>query len=255
MANTAESKLDAIFFGSIGSVAHCCEIQYNCFNEALKEQGFPAWDKQKYINSLLNSGGKKRVRAWLEESEKVITDEQIQAIYGRKTELFLDRIGKGELVLRPGIKELLLEAKSRGIKTAFVATTPDAVGQAFVDHLGLQDCFDLVIRESMYSELPEGGQMVLKNGDKPKAACYVYAAQKTLNTDKLQNLKIVAFEDTVVSMQGALDAQIPLNIALPNEWSVDQPFTVPIANKIKEVPDLGASADSVIQKLTTMMVV
>merc|ERR1719174_1197344 len=34
---TAQQSLQALVVGSIGVVAHCSEIQWNCFNQALKE--------------------------------------------------------------------------------------------------------------------------------------------------------------------------------------------------------------------------
>jgi hypothetical protein len=74
--------MDAIIFGSIGVLAHCSEIQWNAFNQALAEmcekgeltlasgeklEKTVFWGKNTYVESLTSTGGAKRLKDFFQK--------------------------------------------------------------------------------------------------------------------------------------------------------------------------------------------
>merc|ERR1719440_807821 len=113
------APMEAIIIGSIGVLAHCCEIQWKIFNQALAEmyengeltlvsgkrmEKKVFWEKEPYIESLTSTGGPNRLKAFFKSAGfGEVSDELCRKIHGRKSELFVDYINKKGLTLRPGI--------------------------------------------------------------------------------------------------------------------------------------------------------
>merc|ERR1719498_1843345 len=206
-----EKAVDALLFGSVGTLVHLCERQYKAFNQALVEKGLPAWDKDTYVESLTSTGGQKRLAAWAQAQGLELSSEEVAALHARKSALFQDAMRQDGLEVRPGVVELLKEARAQGIKTAMVSTTAKANIDAMMASMeGLTaDMFDLVVSGDDAAKYGRG---------KPTADPYLYAV-KELNAKKP-----LAFEDTQISLQSPLAAGIPC-IAVPNEWSTGQDFS------------------------------
>jgi len=242
--------VECICFGSIGAVSSCSEIQWKCFNEALKEK-FEAgeitknvpWEKEAYIKSLVSTGGRKRLNEHFGANGVESSEALIESIYNRKTELFVDIINKGGLTLRPGVHDLLTAAKDMGIKTAFCTTTDHRVADAIATQFGLKDLFDLCLSDQ---DLPKFG-----NKNKPEPDAYLYVV-KTLFGQEDAVQKVIAFEDTQVSLASPVSANIK-SIAVPNAWAVDHDFSGAV-KKIGEVSDLGADGKNVIEVLSEICV-
>lgn len=246
------SSLSLVCFGSIGAIAHSSEIQWNCFNAAL-EDAYKAgklskqitWDQETYIKSLVSTGGKRRLKEHLSNSEGSsaidVTDELVEAIYQKKTELFIEAINSGAISVRPGVKELLEACKELGIKTAFCTTTDHRVAKAITAKLGLDSFFELQLNDQC---LPKFG-----NNNKPLPDCYLYVVDTLLGkTDAITlSSQVVAFEDTEVSIASSVSAGI-VSIGIPNKWAVDQDFSKAF-KKISEVSDLGADGKSIVVAL------
>jgi len=250
--------IDAIIFGAIGTVAHCSEPQWKGFNQALGEKVAAGelklpllgkdnenkkiyWDKTTYRASLTSTGGRSRLEDYLlkqTEDKATITDELIASIYARKNSLFLDYImnkdGTQGLVLRPGIKELLKEAKAAGVKTAFCTLGVKDIVDAFVETLGLTDQFDVV---TSVDDLHK-----FNNNPKPAPDCYHFVVEALFPNEGIDEIlktrAIVAFEDSSISMQSPINAEMPIVIATPNNWTTDHDYSD--AHKcVGDVADLG----------------
>jgi len=258
----AAPQVECILFGAIGSIAHCCEVQWRCFNQALQELVVSgdlkapdssskdadgntiSWDQDSYRASLTSTGGRNRLRAFLlsksmisESDDEKVTEDLIKQIHLRKTELFVKAIEDGGLKLRPGVKELCAGARASGIKTAFCTLTEVPIVEAFVKKLELKGLFDLVLSEADSHKW--GGKA------KPHPDCYQYAVRTLLGegADASEQMKnVVAFEDTQISLQSPVAAGINC-IAVPNEWSTDQDFSS-AKLCLKEVDGLSSEAGS-----------
>jgi len=253
--------IDAIIFGAIGTVAHCSEPQWKGFNQALGEKVAAGelklpllgkdeenrkvyWDKTTYRASLTATGGRNRLQDYLlkqaedNAAKAKITDELIASIYARKNAFFLDYImnkdGTQGLVLRPGIKGLMKEAKAAGVKTAFCTLGVKDIVDAFVETLGLTDQFDIV---TSVDDLHK-----FNNNPKPAPDCYHFVAEALFPNEGideiLKNREIVAFEDSSISMQSPVSAGMPTVIATPNNWTTEHDYSD--AHKcVGEVAELG----------------
>jgi len=252
---TAKDLPELILIGSIGAVAHCSHLQWTLFNQALREvmkDDSLEWDKQSYIDSLVATGGKTRLKAYLRNLEgpnlsaELTSDENIKKVYDRKTELFVGAIKKakenGSVRIRPGIVELLRAAKDAGIKTGFCTTTVESVMTAFVETFELQDLFDFTFHEGCLPEIGYKG--------KPEPDCYLHAVRKILGENAVSTTEhkvlrnVIAFEDTQISMESPVRAGIPC-VAFPSEWAVQQDFSKSVIT-VSEPPALAGFADGVV---------
>jgi beta-phosphoglucomutase-like phosphatase (HAD superfamily) len=283
MTDTFDSMPDLVLIGSIGVVAHCSELQYNLFNQALAEimgahdasGNKTMWDKQAYVDSLVATGGKIRLKTYLRGekglSDEIASDENIEKVYLRKTELFVEEILKskqtGTIRIRPGILEIVKAAKDQGIKTGFCTTTVKAVMDAFVTSFELEGLFDYYFSDA---ELPKIGYK-----GKPNPDCYLHAVKQILGEDAVVARplsttesvstdegdgnatptegkpqptvfrvakNVIAFEDTQISMEAPVRAGIPC-VAIPSEWSTHQDFSKSVL-MVAEAPAL-VGADTV----------
>lgn len=169
--------MQALFFGSIGTVIETSELQRTAFNRAFAEQNLDwLWDLNTYRAMLVNSGGKDRIAHYgKERGVDVAADE----IHKTKTRIFTELLTTAPPPFRPGVVDSLRLAKASGMKTAFVSSTSkDTINMIMRAHSGvLKTLFDVVT--SADDAYPA----------KPDAAIYTGVAQQ-LNID-LQNTIIV----------------------------------------------------------------
>ena len=117
----------------------------------------------------------------------------------------------GNVLLRPGVANLIDQALDHGIKLAFVTSTSkdnvDAVFQALKNQ----------VNRSVFSFI--GNDRMVSN-TKPKPDIYL----KALSELNLEAENCVAIEDTEVSMQSALAASIKC-IGFPGAFANDNDFS------------------------------
>jgi HAD superfamily hydrolase (TIGR01509 family) len=201
----------ALLFGSIGSVVETSDIQRRAYNEALQEAGLDwVWDRDTYAELLTQSGGKERLAMLAAATGAQLSDEQIERIHARKTEIACEELVRTRVSLRPGVADLIKLGKERGMKLAFVTTTyrpnVDAIFEAAADTLAPAD-FDYIVARTD-----------VKRG-KPAPDAYLLALKQLgiAPTDAL------AIEDTANSVMAAKRAGITV-IATPGELSAGQDF-------------------------------
>merc|ERR1711879_549419 len=94
---------------------------------------------------------------------------------------------------------LLSAAKEQGIKTVFASTTDHSVADAIATQFGLMDLFDLRLCNLDY---PRFG-----NKNKPQPDIYRYVVKTLFGKDEAAQ-KVIAFEDTQVSLASPMGAKI-----------------------------------------------
>eukprot|EP00466_Bigelowiella_natans_P001311 jgi/Bigna1/58035/fgenesh1_pm.49_\ len=102
------------------------------FNRAFNEKGLGfEWGVEEYGRLLEVGGGKERMTAYFNQvgwPQDWPTDAEerarrVKEIHLLKTDIFSEMITKGELQLRPGVKRLVSEAISNGVKVACCSTS------------------------------------------------------------------------------------------------------------------------------------
>ena len=200
----------AVMFGSIGSIVETSDIQRRAYNQALSEAGLDwNWDRETYADLLLQAGGRERLAQLSAATAAGLSQQQIDAIHQRKTELACAEIVEKRVALRPGVAELVRLAKSRGMKLGFVTTTYpaniDAIFDA-TDALARSD-FDAIV-----------SRLDVEHG-KPAPDAYAAALAKL----SLEPADVIAIEDTANSVMAAKRAGLTV-VATPGEITGTQDF-------------------------------
>lgn len=112
------------------------------FNQAFAALGLPwQWDEARYGELLRVAGGRERILADMATrgdapppSERETLARQL---HRRKNEFYAELVAGGGIALRPGVRELIDEAASRGLRQAITTTTSRANVDALLSrHLG-----------------------------------------------------------------------------------------------------------------------
>ena len=169
------------------------------------------WSVAEYGELLAVTGGKERMRYYLERQNKPVDDQLIQRIYQAKSKKFQDMIHNGELNLRPGVKRLLDSAREQGVRLAVATTTnPGNVTSLLASTLG---------------EASIGWFEVIAAGDivaakKPAPDIYHYALQHM----GMGPQGCVALEDSANGLKSSLAAGLPTLITVSG-YTADEDFS------------------------------
>lgn len=185
----------AILFGSIGAVAETSDIQRRAYNTALRENGLAwEWSGETYSELLEHAGGKDRLALLSQATGAGLSEDQIEAIHARKTEVACEEVRGDAGVVRPGVEALVRLAKDRGMKLGFVTSTfrpnIDAV-LASSDVLSESDFDVIVTRDDVAS-------------GKPSPDAYEYALEQL----GIAASEALAIEDTANSVSAAKRAGV-----------------------------------------------
>lgn len=98
------------------------------FNDSFAHAGLDwMWSPDLYRQLLAVTGGKERIRHYVESNGKASLDATATAaLHACKTERYAERIGSGGVALRPGIARIIGEAREAGIPIAIATTTQPA---------------------------------------------------------------------------------------------------------------------------------
>ncbi len=114
-------RLEALIFDVDGTLAETEEAHRAAFNQAFGEAGLDwRWDQGLYGELLKVTGGKERIAAF---SGRPAQDPFVRQLHGRKTEIYAALMKPGTIDFRPGIVELIAEARRRGVALAIATTT------------------------------------------------------------------------------------------------------------------------------------
>ncbi len=122
------AELEAVIFDQDGVIADTERDGHRiAFNRAFKEFNLNIeWDVKTYGELLKVGGGKERMRHYLfrEGLDKNIEDldSLIKEVHKRKTEIFMEMVGAGQIGLRPGVARLVRECHDANLKLAVCST-------------------------------------------------------------------------------------------------------------------------------------
>lgn len=228
---------DSLFFGSVGTLVHLSQHQYDAFTQTLKEKNLPAWNLEEYRASLTNTGGRNRLMAWSEDNNLGMTEQDVIDIHTRKSEIFQKNMRSGMLNVRPGVIELLELCKAHGVKTAWVTTTPAGNVEAQFDGMrGLgKDMFNFYCSHADEGKYGRG---------KPTADPYLYVMKQLGVRNPL------VFEDSEISMKSPLAANLDC-IAIPNNWCTTHNYSNAICT-VNEPIDLFKKSELTSEETTQL---
>lgn len=200
-------SITTVMLGSIGVLADTSEMQREAFNQAFDDHGLDwHWDKSTYQALLRKSGGKNRIAQWAEAHD---ADVDVNAIYESKVTVFEQRASAG-LQLRPGVAELIADAKEQGLTLAFVSSSDVRQVNLILEGLKNQiaeDTFDYI------------GHGLRVSRGKPAPDIYLDA----LSSLGVSAQNCVAVEDTPESAAASLAAGI-YTFGFPNEMNAGRKF-------------------------------
>lgn len=197
--------MQAIFFGSIGTLVETSEIQRKSFNAAFEEFGLNwYWNIGNYINMIQKPGGILRIK---EYSKLKLKDNEVEKIYDLKIKYFR-KYSTNSVKPRQGVLEIINYANKNNIKLGFITTTTKETIEIIKDSLSRYidfNNFDLITYEKDCSK------------KKPNPDIYNFAIN---NLDVAKNNSIT-IEDTPVSYTSSKKANIK-TILFPGEYSVNK---------------------------------
>ena len=201
--------LKAIIFDVDGTMAETEEVHRQAFNNAFAHFRLGwRWDRKTYGELLRVTGGKERIRHF---AKLRIDDKTISAIHAEKTKRYTALVESGRVPLRPGIENLIFEAKEAGIRLAIATTTTPANVTALLNAtLGPS-------AERLFEVIAAGDCVTAK---KPAPDVYL----QTLHSLNLAPHDCLAVEDSANGLKAALAAGIP-TIVTRSVYTQDDDFT------------------------------
>jgi len=206
--------LEALIFDVDGTLADTEELHRQAFNGAFYEHGLRwNWNPHIYAGLLHISGGKERIRHYLEgleldRDERQRITAQIPDIHAAKTRLFTKLVDSGRAPLRPGVVRLMREAHEAGVRLAVASTTTPANLEALVSRYLGDDAI------GWFSVVAAGDQVANK---KPAPDIYLLV----LRTLGVNPSECVAFEDSERGLRAAQSAGL-FTVVTPTFWTTNE---------------------------------
>ncbi len=229
--------IKAIIFDVDGTLSETEETHRKAFNRAFETAGLDwHWDQALYTRLLEVTGGKERIRYFIESfggtgAPADALDQYVRTLHATKTEAYTDMVSSGKVPLRPGIRKLIDDAAERGFRLAIATTTTpanvDALLSATLD--GTRRFEVICAGDSVPNKkpAPDVYELVLKKLELPPAAC-------------------VAIEDSRNGLLSSVAAGIP-TVVTPGIYTTGQRFD----EAALVIDDLAASDFEAIYRLTS----
>ena len=204
----------AIIFDVDGTLAETEETHRHAFNQAFADAGLGwHWDQGLYTKLLAVTGGKERIRHFMETGgagDLTVDDLDvfIRQLHASKTAAYTRMVAGGDIELRPGIRELIRDAREHGFRLAIATTTtPENIDALLGATLGGSDDFEVIC----------AGDSVPRK--KPAPDVYELALAKL----ELAPTACVAIEDSRNGLLSAVGAGIP-TVITPGIYTAAQCF-------------------------------
>ncbi len=211
-------NLQALLFDVDGTLADTERDGHRvAFNLAFRDAGLDwEWDVDLYGKLLSVTGGKERIRFYLEHYNRNFTapadlDGFIAGLHQAKTDHYTRLLSEGRIPLRPGVERLLREARKAGLRLAIATTTTPANVEALLVHT--------VGAESLgWFEVIAAGDIV--PAKKPAPDIYFYALKEM----GLEPDDCLAFEDSSNGIRATRGANLQTIITV-NDYTRDDDFS------------------------------
>ncbi|HEY9078766.1 HAD family hydrolase [Magnetovibrio sp.] len=208
--------MKAVIFDVDGTLADTEDAHREAFNDAFAKAGLDwVWDRDLYKHLLKVTGGKQRIRFFLEERDPEFLqrddiDELIPALHKSKTDFFVARLQNGQVPLRPGIEDLINECRAKDMTIA-IATTTTPVNVETLLRVNLGD-------ESLnwFACIGDGGKVPVL---KPEPDVYNWV----LDQLGLEAKETLALEDSRNGLVACERAHVPCLI-VTNDYTLGQDF-------------------------------
>ena len=220
--------LQALIFDVHGTLADTERDGHRiAFNRAFADAGLDwQWDEALYGELLTVTGGKERIRFFVDRylpefAQRPDFAALVKSLHATKTTHYVRLVESGALPLRPGVMQLITEARAAGLRMAIATTTtPENV--------------TVLLRASMAPEAVSWFE-VIGAGDvvpakKPAPDIYTWVLERL----QLPASACLALEDSVNGLKSSLAAGIP-TLVTESEYTHGQDFSGAIA----VLPDLA----------------
>ncbi|MGC9528071.1 MAG: HAD-IA family hydrolase, partial [Limnospira sp.] len=207
-------ELKAIIFDVDGTLAETERDGHRvAFNRAFSEVGLDwYWSNSLYGELLAISGGKERLRYYLERDRPDFDppgslDDWIVAVHKRKNHHYQELLAEGAIPPRPGVKRLIEEARDRDIRLAIATTSALPNAMAVLEQTLDPSWFEVVAAGDVVPE------------KKPAPDIYYYALEQLQLTPR----DCVAIEDSRHGLAAARAAGLT-TIVTVNDYTQNQDF-------------------------------
>lgn len=227
--------LSALIFDVDGTLADTERAHLAAFNHAFAQEGLDwHWDVPLYTELLTISGGKERIHHYWQRVNADVRDIDgtalaalIERVHELKTAAYEQAVLDGAVQLRPGVLDLIEQARAEGVTLA-IATTTSPVNIAALLRRALGPDW-----RSTFAVVEDASTAARK---KPHPQVYL----QTLQRLALSAAQCLAFEDSANGLQAAMAASLA-TIVTPNEFTAHHDFT----GALRVLPSLqGVSLDA-----------
>ncbi|WP_296893935.1 HAD family hydrolase [Thiobacillus sp.] len=210
--------LHALLFDVDGTLADTERDGHRpAFNKAFADAGLDwHWDVALYGKLLAVTGGKERMKHYIDHYRPDYRkpdnfDELVAELHKAKTRIYSALAAQGGIPMRPGVKRLLVEARTAGLRLAIATTTTPENVTVLLEHslgAGTQDWFEVIA----------AGDIV--PAKKPAPDIYHYALEEM----GLAAADCLAFEDSENGLRASLGAGLKTLVTV-NDYTLDHDFT------------------------------
>lgn len=207
-------SLACLIFDVDGTLAETEEQHRIAFNDVFAAEGLDWWwDRELYRRLLGVTGGRERMRYWLELSGRdpaAFDDARLKALHEAKNRRLAERIVAGHCPLRPGVARIITAARAAGLRLA-VATTTSRVNIETLVATAFGRPADAV-----FDTLVTGEDVRAK---KPDPEAYLNVLERL----SLRPAQCLVFEDSAIGLAAARAAGLA-TIVTPSAYTLGEDF-------------------------------